>query len=216
MEGWKNAGLDRTVTLGRAVALLTAPPLSYQAIRELLIFELVLHLPEAIWIVIDLTFHELLPYLLLLWVTKKKLGISQLPDDLIAQCVQRNRAVMGWSSAQDCFFFSVLCNCFSCFLNCNDHLNFNSQPFLTWHTRILMYYLPKFVHRRNLEAGLSWRIIQLLKRCFFFKARGFPVFVLLKIIQISIRCGMFGLVFYPLKVYHSFEVSVIIIRSNIG
>ena len=44
----KNEGLDRTVTLGRAVALLTAPPLSYQAIRELLIFELVLHPPEAI------------------------------------------------------------------------------------------------------------------------------------------------------------------------
>ena len=119
MEGWKNAGLQRTVTLGRAIALLTAPPLSYQAIRELLIFELVLHLPGTIWIVIDLTLHELLPYLHLLWVTKKKLGISQLPDGLIAQCVQRNRAVMGWSSGQDCFFFSVLCNCFSCFLNCN-------------------------------------------------------------------------------------------------
>jgi len=196
MEGWKNAGLDRTVTLGHAVALLTAPPLSYQAIRELLIFELVLVLPEAIWIVIDLTLHELLPYLNLLWVTRKKLGISQPSDGLIAQCVQRDRAVMGSSSAQDCFFFSFLCNCFSCFLNCNDHLNFNSQAFLTWHTRILMYYLPKFVHRRNLEAGLSWRIIQLSRGVFFIGAWVHCIcIVLLRIIQISIRCGMFGLVF---------------------
>ena len=44
----KNPGLDRTLTLGQAMALHSAPPLSYQAIRELLIFEPVLHLPEAI------------------------------------------------------------------------------------------------------------------------------------------------------------------------
>ena len=124
MEGWENPGLNRTLTLGRAIALHTDPPMTYQAIRELLIFEPVLHLLEATQIVIDLTFHELLPYLHLLWATQKKLEISQLPDGLIAQRVQRDRAVMGSSSVQDSFFFSFLCNYFSCFLDCDDHLNF--------------------------------------------------------------------------------------------
>ena len=55
-------GLDKTLTLGSAIAVHPAPPSqrsSYQVMRELLIFEVVLHLTEAIWIVIYLTFHSL-------------------------------------------------------------------------------------------------------------------------------------------------------------
>ena len=55
----KNPGLDRTLTLGHAIGLHSAVPLSYQAIREPFIFELVFHLPGAILIVIYLTFHIL-------------------------------------------------------------------------------------------------------------------------------------------------------------
>ena len=66
-----------------------------------------------------------LSYLHLIWATQNNLGKGHPPEVLVAQWQSRvrcNCTVLSSSAVQDCFFFSFLCNCFSCFLDCQDHI----------------------------------------------------------------------------------------------
>ena len=189
MKAEKNPDLDRTLTLGHAIALHSAPPLSYQAIRELITFDLVLHLPGAIWIVIDLTFHilsVLFTSLHLLWATQNKLGMGHPLEVLVAQWQSRvrcNCTVLSSSSVQDYFSFSFLCNCFSCFLVCQDHSNITLQPFLC--RRISKSYYQMLSLLKGVIPRLSLGIVcieQFWTHFFFISKWVLYIFIGLKII----------------------------------
>ena len=188
----KKPGLDRTLTLGHAIALHSAPPLSYQAIRELLIFELVLHLPGEIWIVIYLTFH-IYSVLFTSLMGNSKQARNRPPCAgkalSLSGSAEFSCTVLSSSSVQDCFFFSFLCNCFSCFLDCHDHSNIILQPFLSG--RIFKSYYQKLSLLKGVIHRLSLGIVcieQLCTHFFFISKWVLYIFIALKIIQILIRC----------------------------
>ena len=103
--------------------------------------------------------------------------------------VQCNCTVLSSSSVQDCFFFSFLCNCFSCFLDCHDHSNIILQPFLSG--RIFKSCYQKLSLLKGVIHRLSLGIVcieQLCTHFFFISKWVLYIFIALKIIQILIRC----------------------------
>ena len=120
--------------------------------------------------------------------TQNKLGIGHPPE--VAQWqgrVQCNCMVLSSSSVQDCFFFSFLCNCFSCFLDCDDHSNITLQPFLSG--RICKYFYQKLSLLKGVIRNRLYRRIMHLRRDVFLISAWVPyIFIALRIIQISITC----------------------------
>ena len=80
--------------------------------------------------------------------------------------VQYNCTVLSSSSVLDCFFFSFLCNCFSCFLDCHDHSNIIFQPFLSG--RIFKSYYQKLSLLKGVIHRLSLGIVCIEQLCTHF------------------------------------------------
>ena len=107
--------------------------------------------------------------------------MSHPPEVLVAQWQSRvrcNCTVLSSSAVQDCFFFSFLCNCFSCFLNCQDHSNITLQPFLS--RRIFKFYYQKLSLLREVIHRLSLGIVCIEQLCTLFFISKWVLYIFLR------------------------------------
>ena len=107
--------------------------------------------------------------------------MSYPPEVLVAQWQSRvrcNCTVLSSSAVQDCFFFSFLCNGFSCFLNCQDHSNITLQPFLS--RRIFKSYYQKLSLLREVIHRLSLGIVCIEQLCTLFFISKWVLYIFLR------------------------------------